>query len=251
MLLDIPAVADTDGVATSITWSAANSYTVPASAHQRVPGRVVSGTFTPGEDVVQATTLAQSVVVRYKNGEFLQITGAWAGGVPNKTADYVGGSSGAIFRPTDIPSIAPHNFIYVDPLFGHTYAIQPANQTFRSNGSSSFSFENGFQQQPKQGGSFLYLACVEPTFTVPVWARSWSLKNVSGALLHFRVFRPNVEANVIDTVAATFGEDDIIGQQLADTQVVSFSEGDFSSGASYMLCATAGAANGAIVEFNQ
>ncbi len=251
MLLDILAVADTDGIATSITWSAANSYTVPASAHQRIPGRVISGTFTPGEDVVQATTTAQSVVGRYQNGEFLQITGAWAGGVPNKTSEYVGGSSGAIFRPTDIPAIAPHNFIHVDPLLGHVYTIKPGNQTFRSNGSSAFSFENGFQQQPKQGGSFLYLACVEPTFTVPLSCKSWSIKNISGALLYFRSYRPNVEANVIDTVAATFGEDDIVGQQLVDTKEVCFSAGDFTPGMSYMLCATAAAANGAIVEFNQ
>ena len=138
-------------------------------------------------------------------------------------------------------------FIYIDPPSQVPYLLGKNAQNFTISGTT---VTMAARKNPPQGSTIRFLTTVAPTFRVPINCKSWTLRNVSGAVLYFRQYRPNLEANVIDTVASTFGEDDIVGQQLADGLPVAFGVGDFTPGTAWMLCATAAASNGAIVEFN-
>lgn len=68
-----------------------------------IQGSVSSGTFTPGETIRQATTLATAVYVGPQTGA-LQITTSSITGTPNGTNVWTGLSSGATFTPTAAPS---------------------------------------------------------------------------------------------------------------------------------------------------
>ena len=181
MLLDIPAVANTEGAVENKTW-------------------VESGQYQPSATV------------------------------------YTDAEKAKFFVYIDEPSAAPYIM-----RAGHDFAY-----TYNADGSVT---TITFIRRVPQGSTIKFLTCVASTFTVPAWCRSFTLQNISGADMFYRRYAPNVEANVIDTSAVTFGEDGIVGQRLINGQTACFSNGDFTPGASFMLCATAAASNGAIVNF--
>lgn len=246
MLLDIPAVADTDGIVQDVTWRSDGIYTYSGVLH--IPGVFSAGAFDDDEIVHSPTGGVDAVIngAGQSSGSVLVIDAL--NGVPLAEGQWSGENSLATFEATGIPYIPyPERFfIYVDEPANEPF-IHPQNaQTYVLDGGV---VTMGQGKNPRQGSTIKFLTTVAASFTVPFWARSFTIKNVSGALMYFRRFGPNVEANVIDTPAATFGEDYIVGQELADDQVVSFSNGDFTPGSSYIFCAAAAAANGAIVEF--
>jgi hypothetical protein len=246
MLLDIPAVADTAGVADSLTWNATGIYNITAGVSAAIiPGRFISGTFTDNEEVIQQFTTVSADIrgagqTAAAGLQYLIVDGA--GGTPDATHNWVGDSSAAIFQPSGKPFLPPWVFVYVDAPNQHPYIVR--------SGDISYELPNiRLRKNPRQGSTLKVLTCVTPTFTIPEHCSSWSLKNISGAVAYFRRFAPNVEANVIDTVAKTFGEASIVGTELVDEQVVAFSGEACTPGTSFIMCATAAAADGAIVDF--
>lgn len=246
MLINVLAVASTAGDDTSVTWSADATYDMPTSASQIIPGRIVSGTISPGDDVVQATTGYTATVDSSVDGEYLYTGPSIGGNAPSKSLPYVGPTG--VFEPAGLPYLASTQFLYVNPPNGNHFALPLNNQTVNYNGIQ-FVLTADWKNKIRQGSLLTYLNCKQPTFTVPSWARSFTLHNVSGADLYYRGYRPNSDANLIDTAAASLSDNTIVGAKLATTQSIMFHQGDFTPGASYMLTAAIAATGGAIVEF--
>lgn len=252
MLLDIPAVASTEGVVTSVTWRSDRTYAY--ALEWRIPGSFVSGTFVDNEDVTQA------VVAGYATQDGAVIKGAGqtspgtyltvddSAGAANAIGNWVG-AGGAIFKPSGLPAFPPYFFVHVAPPNALPAYVLPQTAQSYTAGNSRQLLLNASVRAP-QGSTLKFLTCVAPTFHIPVWARSGTLLNRSGADLYIRTYRPNVEANVIDTASKTFGEAAIVGQIVTDGNYYSFDPGGFSPGSAWMLCGALAATGGAIVEFN-
>lgn len=247
MLLNVPAVASTTGTTTAITWRSDGVYNYAGQV--RVPGSFSSGTFNDGEDVFQNTAgLGGASVGAQSSGNYLTLT-SLTGSPASVSEAYIGAISSAVFSPTALPALPPTLFIYIDPIYDALpYILNVANQNFTLR-SEPGTISMGQGKNPRQGAAMKFLQCVNPTFTIPTWARSFSLQNISGADLYFRAYHPNSSAYLIDTPAGGLSDTAIVGTKLVDGQSVGFNQGDFSPGASYMLVATLAVTGGAIVEF--
>lgn len=244
MLLDVPAVANTEGTAHSITWRYDGIYRYPGVVY--IPGVMATGeNFDDNDAVTQDGSGATGVTFGGQDDTTTSLLIDAVVGTPTADGIWNGAEAPDLFTPTDIPRIyRPESvFIYIDTPEGAAYIVRPGR----------YSIENGIdiklERNPPQGSTIKFLACVAATFTVPAFANSWTLRNISGADMHFRRYAPNVEANVIDVTAKSFGESSIVGQILGDNDIIAFHHGSFTPGSSYMLCATAAATGGAIVDF--
>lgn len=247
MLLNVPAVASTTGTATSVTWRSDALYTYTGKL--RIYGRFVSGTFTDGETVTQAATGATAVVSGAQStGIFLLVTAGT--GVPVAGKAWVGGSSAAVFEPTEEWKFPQTLFVYISIYGKNAFTLPVSNDHFVLEEAASTAVKLKLIKNPQFGATLKFLDCVVPTFTVPQWARSFSIQNISAADMFFRAYRPNVSAQLIDTSAAGLSDNTIVGTKLTAGQSVGFPTGDFSPGCSFMLVATVAATGGAIVEFS-
>lgn len=242
MHVNVPAIATLAGTVTPITWNSTGIYSYTGSLF--INGSFTSGTFTDTEDATQDSTgKTVNIVGNQSSGSYLLVD-TLSGTGADASHRWVGDSSSAIFTPTSAPYLPPSVFIYIHRVGGTPHVLPQNAQNYYLDGTTIVLVKN-----PLQGTTMKVLSCTQATFTVPIWAKSWTLRNVSGADFFWRRYAPNIEANVIDTTAVTFGEDFIVGQKLEDGQVASFEPGGFTPGSSYMLCAASAATDGAIVEF--
>jgi hypothetical protein len=164
MLIDIPAVADTDGTVDNITWRSDGTY-----AHTgivKISGAYVSGTFTDNETITQDSTGATALIrgAGQTAGSHLVIDA-----LNDTDADavhaWVGGSSAAIFLPDTKPYLPQNFFIWIDRGGSSTpYVLRQNSQDIEFTGTHFILSRN-----PPTGSTMKALTCVDPTFTVPPW----------------------------------------------------------------------------------
>lgn len=249
MLLNVPAVASTTGTATSVTWRSDGIYAYTGKL--RIAGRFLAGTFSNGETVTQSSTGATAVVSgAQSSGLFLLVT--TGNGVPNGSSEWRGNSSSATFEPIEKWKFPPNLLIYI-ALPGKAGFTVPADSSHivlqeAAATATQLKMVNNY----RYGTTLKYLDCALPTFTVPSWAKSFSIQNAHASNeIFYRAYRPNISAQLIDTTAASLSDTSIVGFRLIAGQSVGFSDGEFTPGSSYMLVASSALTGGALVEFQQ
>lgn len=242
MIFDVSAVTDTQGTATSLTFQRTKVYTPTTGVEQRIPGALTRGSISPTESFVQQNTNYAVTHISTANSQYLTVGPRVSGSTFNPKYDLIGQSSGAVWTPSGNIQLAPYCFMYFEPLFGLPFILTTAEYSWDGTSLTVL-------KPMGQITAVSLLTCVPPSFTVPAWAKSLTVSNISGASCYIRRYAPNGSGHVIDTPTLTLLDPNLVGGLILDDQTLGFVNGDTSQGCSYMVAADSEVVNGAIVSF--